>query len=120
MGENEIKKGDSDSQLTPTPPIVPREEEAVEKAYRLLQQFGVNKPEDGGLIDKAVRELGGVIGRIELPTGEIIKRTESGGYTDGKTLVEYGIDGKIVRRDNDGTTYDEDGNVLVPGQPTEE
>lgn len=120
MAENEILNSENDSQLTSNPVAEKRKEEDVEKDYQLLKQFGVKKPENGDLVDKAVKELGGVLGRIELPTGKVIKRTQTGGYTDGDIFVEYGQDGKLVKIDNDGTTYDEDGNVLIPGQPKDE
>lgn len=89
------------------------------KDYEILDNFGV-KPQKDGLVDRAVKELGGQIRKVTSNTTQKeVVRTETGGYTDGETLIEPGLTGELETVDNNGTRYDKDGNVIVHGQSEE-
>ncbi len=87
------------------------------KDFEILDKFGV-KPQEGGLVERTVNELGGEISSVKRADGTVIQRTPTG-FTDGKTHVENGLNG-IEEIGQDGTHYDKDGNVTLEGEPKEE
>ncbi len=92
---------------------------SFEADYELLDILNARPTDEDELTKFAVEELGGTLLKSEMEDGKIISRTATGGYTDGKTLVERGANGQIEITDQDGNKYDKDWNLLTYGQKKE-
>ena len=74
----------------------------AEQHIKELNELGANIQPDG-VVETAIKELGGRVTEIESPD----------------TLIQKTPDGTFERIDKNGAHYDENGNIILQGQEQE-